>query len=185
MVAGLIACTFSTNAFAELFSVSAGIPVSHSITSKWSDDSEIETDGVSGVMLHVKFPIMIGVGYESYATKIKSPSSSSFDDIELSTTMYDVFYLTPVPIVNFTIGVGIGSSTLECEDSSGAKCSDNYEAGSIGSSTQFWGQLGFPVFPMLDIHLSYHSVSAKVKGKEVDDLTFNGNMIGLGAAFIF
>ena len=51
---------------AELFSVSAGIPLSHDIK-----DENLDSDRVSGFFFHVKFPILVGVGLESYETKIK------------------------------------------------------------------------------------------------------------------
>ena len=41
---------------AELFSVSAGIPLSHDIK-----DENLDSDGVSGFFFHVKFPILVGV----------------------------------------------------------------------------------------------------------------------------
>ena len=65
---------------AELFSVSAGIPLSHDIK-----DENLDSDGVSGFFFHVKFPILVGVGLESYETKIKDL------DTKIGTTMYDIF----------------------------------------------------------------------------------------------
>ena len=63
--ASLFLC--STSAFAELFSVSAGVPFSHS----FANTKVFEPDGVSGFFLAAKLPIMVGVGIESYKTKIK------------------------------------------------------------------------------------------------------------------
>ncbi len=71
---------------AELFSVSAGIPLSHDIK-----DENLDSDGVSGFFFHVKFPILVGVGLENYETKIKDL------DTKIATTMYDIFYLLPIP----------------------------------------------------------------------------------------
>ena len=62
---------------AELFSVSAGIPLSHDIK-----DENLDSDGVSGFFFHVKFPILVGVGLENYETKIK--------DSETKNRYYDV-----------------------------------------------------------------------------------------------
>ena len=64
---------------AELFSVSAGIPLSHDIK-----DENLDSDGVSGFFFHVKFPILVGVGLENYETKIKDL------DTKIATTMYDI-----------------------------------------------------------------------------------------------
>ncbi len=80
---------------AELFSVSAGIPLSHDIK-----DENLDSDGVSGFFFHVKFPILVGVGLENYETKIKD------SDTIIDTTMYDIFYLLPIPMINLTVGLG-------------------------------------------------------------------------------
>ena len=64
---------------AELFSVSAGIPLSHDIK-----DENLDSDGVSGFFFHVKFPILVGVGLENYETKIKDSHT------KIGTTMYDI-----------------------------------------------------------------------------------------------
>lgn len=183
----LILFGFSSNAFAELFSISAGIPVQHTFNAEWDSalgGDAVESDGVSGYMFHVKFPIMFGVGLETYTTKIKDPDL--IENVELSTTLYDVFWLTPIPIINFTIGAGAGTAKLECDVIGGGKCSDKWEDGGFGSTTQLWAQLGFPIFPFIDIHASYHVVSTSLKGKDSNsDSTLNGNVIGIGAAFIF
>ena len=62
---------YSTPSFAELFSVSAGVPFSHS----FADTKVAESDGVSGFFLAAKLPIMVGVGIESYKTKFKGDTS--------------------------------------------------------------------------------------------------------------
>jgi len=174
LVAAILACSFSTQALAEFFSLSAGVPVSHAI-----DNSNVETDGVSGYLVHFKLPIMLGIGMESYETKIKDAATT---DTKLKTSMYDLFYLTPIPVINVTIGAGMGTVELECTGVSG-NCSDYYEA---GPATQFWGQLGFNVMPFLDLHLSYHSIQAKIKGKSgTDDVSVDGNLMALGLALIF
>ena len=183
VVAGLMIGTFSTGAFAETFSVSAGIPMQHSFDGKWDNGDKLESEGVSGYMLYVKFPIMVGIGLEAYETLIKAPTGANFDDMKLTTSLFDVFYLTPIPLVNVTIGVGAGTTGVSCSVSGGETCDDYYEA---GISYQWWAQLGFSFFPFLDAHLSYHDVTAKVKGKSgSSDLSFNGNVIALGVAFIF
>ncbi len=195
LFAGLLFCSFSTSAFAELFSVSAGIPVMHSFSKKWSTFADtpsapsIEADGMpSGALAHVKFPIMVGLGAEMYETKLKSPISS-LTDAKLSSTMFDVFYLLPIPIVNITIGLGAGTVALECTvtgNNDGDKCSDFWDG---GMATQVWGQFGFPIFPFIDLHLSVHQVNAKIKKKEgttnINDENFGGNMVAFGASIIF
>ena len=62
---------YSTPSFAELFSVSAGVPFSHSFA-----NTKVESDGVSGFFLAAKLPIMVGVGIESYKTKLKNSTTT-------------------------------------------------------------------------------------------------------------
>ena len=186
IIAAAVIFGFNTNAFAELFSVSVGIPVSHSFSSKWDNGDTLESDSVTGAMVHVKFPIMLGLGYETYQTTIKTPDSAAIDDISLTTNMLDFFWLTPIPVVNFTIGAGLGTSIFECEFADGSSCGDVYESTGFTSNYQLWGQLGYTFLPFLDAHLSYHNVTLKVKDKDSDDTTsFNGSVIGVGVAFIF
>ena len=135
---------YSTSAFAELFSVSAGIPFSHS----FADTKVAESDGVSGFFLAGKLPILVGVGIESYKTKIKNSTTT------LATSMYDIFYQLPIPIVNLTLGLGMGSTELQC-----GSCSI-YDR---GGATQWYTSVGIPIFPFFDVHLSLRRVSSKIK----------------------
>ena len=117
---------FGSRLKAELFSVSAGIPLSHDIK-----DENLDSDGVSGFFFHVKFPILVGVGLENYETKIKDL------DTKIATTMYDIFYLLPIPVINLTVGLGAGQSELKC-----STCSSSYD---VGTATQIYnkGQVVF------------------------------------------
>jgi len=163
----------STPVFAELFSVSAGVPFSHS----FADTKVGESDGVSGFFLAAKLPIMVGVGVESYKTKIKGTSQ------KFSTSMYDIFYQLPIPIVNLTLGLGMGSTELQCES-----CSI-YDK---GSATQWYTSVGIPIFPFFDAHLSLRRVSSKIKtnadsGSVPKGTEYNvgGTVSGIGIAFGF
>ena len=168
--ASLLLC--STPAFAELFSVSAGVPFSHSFA-----NTEVESDGVSGFLLAAKLPIMVGVGIESYKTKLKNTTTT------LATSMYDIFYQLPIPIVNLTLGLGMGSTELQC-----GSCS-TYDK---GSATQWYTSVGIPIFPFFDVHLSQRRVSSKIKtnaasggtpkGTEYD---VGGTVAGIGIAYGF
>ena len=162
----------STSALAELFSVSAGVPFSHSFA-----NTKVESDGVSGFFLAAKLPIMVGVGIESYKTKIKGTTQ------KLATSMYDIFYQLPIPIVNLTLGLGMGSTELQC-----GSCSI-YDK---GGATQWYTSVGIPIFPFFDVHLSLRRVSSKIKtnaasggtpkGTEYD---VGGSVAGIGIAFGF
>jgi hypothetical protein len=164
---------FSSPVYA-LFTISAGVPFSHS----FNDTNVAESDGTTGVFLAAKLPIMVGVGLDMYDTKIKDST------IELRTAMYDIFYQLPIPIVNLTLGVGLGSTELKCKE-----CSLYYDK---GMATQWYTSLGIPILPFFDAHLSLRRVSTKIKTKAAIGSTpkgteydFGGTVAGIGIAFGF
>ena len=170
---------FSTQAFA-LINFSVGVPLSHTMTGKDTAGNDMESDGVSGTFVQIGVPILPGIGMDSYKTKIKNPNSDT--KIELATTMYNLYYLLPIPIINLTIGVGAGKTKFLCD---GSDC--DWQDG--GNATQWYTSFGFPIIPLFDLHLSYRSVSSKIetttgsdKGKK-DDV--GGNVMGLGIGFNF
>ena len=55
---------YSTQAFA-LINFSVGVPLSHTITGKESDGTEIKSDGVSGTFIQVGVPMLPGIGIGS------------------------------------------------------------------------------------------------------------------------
>ena len=163
---------FSSPAYA-LFTLSAGVPFSHS----FNDTNVAESDGTSGVFLAAKLPIMVGVGLDMYDTKLKDSTK------KLRTAMYDIFYQLPIPIVNLTLGLGLGSTQLECES-----CSI-YDK---GTAAQWYSSLGIPILPLFDAHISLRSVSAKIKTNTVSgdvpkgtEYNFGGTVAGIGIAFGF
>ena len=163
---------FSSPAYA-LFTLSAGVPFSHS----FNDTNVAESDGTTGVFLAAKLPIMVGVGLDMYDTKLKDSTK------KLRTAMYDIFYQLPIPIVNLTLGLGLGSTELKCES-----CSI-YDK---GTATQWYTSVGIPFLPFFDVHLSLRRVSSKIKtnaasggtpkGTEYD---VGGTVAGIGIAFGF
>ena len=158
---------FGNTLRAEFFSISAGVPLSHDIA-----DENISSDGVSGYFFHVKFPILVGVGLENYETKIKDSTT------KIGTTMYDIFYLLPIPIINLTVGLGAGEAELLC-----TTCSSNYDK---GTATQFYTSLGIPFLGIMDAHLSYRSVNSTIKAKTgSDEYKTGGNVIGAGISIGF
>ena len=163
---------FSSPAYA-LFTLSAGVPFSHS----FNDTNVAESDGTSGVFLAAKLPILVGVGIEMYDTKLKDSTT------KLRTAMYDIFYQLPIPIVNLTIGLGMGSTELQCV---GCKIYDK------GTATQWYTSVGIPFLPFFDVHLSLRRVSAKIKSNAASGSTpkgtefdLGGTVAGIGIAFGF
>ena len=164
--AGVSLLISGTPVFAELFSVSVGIPLSHTITGKTA-----ESDGVSGSFVHAKLPLIpVGLGIESYKTKVKDSSP-----LKIATMMFDIFYLLPVPVINLTLGIGTGNVNIVGGGS-------NYEK---GSATQWYTSIGIPILPLFDIHISYRSITAKNTKYSGTKLDLSGNVTGVGLAFVF
>ena len=161
----------STQAFA-LINFSVGVPLSHTITGKYSDGSEIKSEGVSGIFIQVGVPMLPGIGMDSYKTKIESD-----DPFELETMIYNLYYLLPIPIINLTLGVGTGSTTFKCSG-----CDAYFDK---GSASQWYASFGMPIIPLFDLHLSYRSVSSKIKIKSGGEHDLSGNIMGLGIGLNF
>ena len=163
---------YSTPSFA-LLNFSVGAPLSHS----FADPKVAESEGVSGYFIQIGVPMLPGLGMDSYETKLKCTGCSKVP--KLSTSMYNLYYLLPIPIINLTIGLGTGKT----EYSYGGVAIDD------GAATQWYTSFGIPIIPLFDLHLSYRSVSSKIemltgsdKGKK-DDV--GGNVMGLGIGFNF
>ena len=161
---------YSTQAFA-LLSVSVGMPMGHTITDKTIHLAGY--DAPSGYLIGVQLPFAVGLGMDSYKTKLKE------SEAKLGTDMYNIFYQLPIPVINLIIGLGTGNQALECDG-----CADAFDK---GSATQWYTSIGFPILPLFDIHLSYRSITSKnINIKESDTkLDFSGNVTGVGLAFNF
>ena len=159
---------YSTQAFA-LLNFSVGVPLSHTFTGKYSNGEEVKSDGVSGAFIQVGVPMLPGIGMDSYKTKLKDQ-----DEI-VATMIYNLYYLLPIPIINLTLGVGVGSTEVQC-----GNCTAK------GSASQWYASFGMPIIPLFDLHLSYRSVSSKIKNKSgSDEHDLGGNVMGLGIGFNF
>ena len=164
---------YSTQAFA-LVNFSVGVPLSHTFTGKYQDGEEVKSDGVSGAFIQVGVPMLPGLGIDNYKTKLKDNTPT----IEVATMIYNLYYLLPIPVINLTLGVGVGSTELQCDT-----CATSFDK---GSASQWYASFGMPIIPLFDLHLSYRSVSSKIKtktGSAEHDL--GGNVMGLGIGFNF
>ncbi len=144
---------FSTQAFA-LINFSVGVPLSHSFS------KDIESDGVSGTFIQIGIPVLPGIGMDNIETKLKDTNP----EMKLATTIYNLYYLLPIPVINLTLGAGVGSSELKC-----TVCSSVYEK---SGAVQGYASLGFPIIPLFDLHLSYRSITTKIKVKNSTEETF-------------
>ena len=161
---------YSTPSFA-LLNFSVGVPLSHTFTGKYSNGEEVKSDGVSGAFIQVGVPMLPGIGIDSYKTKLKDQTPT----IEVATMIYNLYYLLPIPIINLTLGVGVGSTEVQC-----GNCTAK------GSASQWYASFGMPIIPLFDLHLSYRSVSSKIKNKSGSmEHDLGGNVMGLGIGFNF
>jgi len=174
----------SSPIFAGPLTISLGILQEHTFTENNKDGSKIETDGSSGYFLGIKFPVGFGLGIDSYKTKFKGDTS------KIVTFMYNVFYQFPIPVINITIGLGSGKATLDC-----SACAEDYtdpESGDktgykAGAASQWYTSFGIQLSQLIDIHISYRSVTSK-KIEQVysgTKVNYSGNVTGIGLAFSF
>ena len=172
---------YSTPSFA--ISISVGVPIGASI--KGDDGGEV-ADGASGYFLGVQLPFGLGLGMDSHKTKIKGTT-----DLKVATSMYNIYYQLPVPVVSLIFGLGTGNTNLDCADIYGGdgdsvvSCDAAYDK---GAATQWYTSIGFPIMPLFDIHLSYRSITSKEIKDKLWDKTKNdvsGTVTGIGLAFNF
>ena len=167
---------YSTPSFA-LLNFSVGVPLSHTFTGKSTSGNVPESDGVSGYFIQIGVPMLPGIGMDSYKTKIKCATCDK--EVHVSTTMYNLYYQLPIPIVNLTLGLGAGKT----QQIYGGVALDD------GTATQFYANVGIPILPLFDIHLSYRSISSKIKSTSGSDIgteyDYGGNVTGVGIGFNF
>ena len=191
-------CGISSSLHAEILSVSAGLPVSQSFNdlkieydscgTSACEDTKLKADGLpTGFLIHANIPFFPGIGYERYETELKVDSGVEIEEskgeMKLITNMYDLFYLLPVPIVNITIGTGMGSVEFDCKD-----CSDLFKK---GSAYQYFLQFGVPILTLFDIHFSCHSIKGGIDSEDKDDkkvvqdVSLDSTVFAVGLAFVF
>ena len=174
----------SAPVFAGPLTISLGIPQEHTFTEKNESGRKIEADGSSGYFLGIKFPIGFGLGIDSYKTKFKGDSS------KIVTMMYNIFYQFPIPVLNFTIGLGSGKTKLDCSE-----CAEDYtdpESGyktgyKAGEASQWYTSFGIQLTQRIDIHISYRSITSK-KIEQVysgTKVNYSGNLTGVGFTLVF
>jgi len=169
----------STQAFA-LINFSVGIPLSHTITGKSADGTTNVPDGTSGFFIQIGLPLLPGIGIDNYKTKLKTGTCTGCWNIPIDlVTMYNLYYLLPIPIINLTLGAGIGTTEYQC-----TICGEIFDK---GSASQWYASIGMPIIPLFDLHLSYRSVAAKnIKWKDGRGKEDNsGSVMGLGIGFNF
>jgi hypothetical protein len=169
---------------ADTLSVSADLPVSSSVTLKSSGGTSTTYDSksISGVTLGLSFPFLIGVGYENYSSSF-SKTGTKFD---YDVMMYDIFVNLPIPVVNIAIGAGAGTGKFANVNTPGF--SSPFKDADL---TQWFASLGYPILPLVDLHIGYHSFSGKNKATSAaaaagfSDVNVDGSMYSLGVKIGF
>ncbi len=178
---------YSTPSFA--ISLSVGVPIGATFTGPAdANGNKTESDGISGYFLGVQLPFGLGLGMDSHKTKIKGTTGSG--EQKVATSMYNLYYQLPVPVVSLIFGLGTGNTNLDCADIYGGdgdsvvSCDAAYDK---GAATQWYTSIGFPLIPLFDIHLSYRSItSTNVKEKGGSDKPdLSSTITGIGLAFNF
>ena len=173
VVAATSLLLYSTQSFA--ISLSVGVPIGATFTGPAdADGDKNETDGISGYFLGVQLPFGLGLGMDSHKTTIKGFDTTT----KVATSMYNLYYQLPIPVVSLILGLGTGDSNFDGEI---AKYYDK------GAATQWYTSIGFPIIPFFDIHLSYRSITSKnVKEKGgTDGPDLSSTITGIGLAFNF
>lgn len=145
---------------ADTLSVSADLPVAFEF-----DDSDIDSDGVSGYKVGVSVPLIFaGVGMEDYTVDEK-------DGAEITYNFFDLFLDIPFPILNVGLGAGIGQVEVT---NAGAFDSD-------GDASQWWASLGIPFGAIFDVHVAHHVITADTD--KVDNLDGQMTSVGIKIGF--
>ena len=161
---------YSTPSFA--FSISLGMPMGHTVTGKTNgaDTHEAGYDAPSGFLIGVQLPFAMGLGIDSYKTKLKET------EVKLATDMYNIFYQLPIPVINLILGLGVGSQDIE---GTGAEFFEG------GSANQWYTSIGFPIMALFDIHLSYRSITSNEMKIKSSGTKIKNSSTVMGADFSF
>ncbi|MBU3916231.1 hypothetical protein KKA14_11920 [bacterium] len=172
----LFLTTRYTDAKAEFY-FSAGVPLNYTFTGENYNGETFKTEKVSGRLFHAHLSTLFGLGIESYEIALKE-TGYSFYDQSVAITMYDLFYVLPIPGLLFTVGAGFGETEMKC-----INCGDYFNK---GQARQLYLQVGYPFASFMDVHLSYHMISStlvtKIEGNELD---LSGTNIALGFGISF
>jgi hypothetical protein len=138
-------------------------------------DSKSVSNSVSGYIIGVNLPFVVGLAYESYAAdldKKKTGGVSTKYDVHFA----DLVFNLPIPVINLAIGAGIGSAHFDPDDFAGAgtKAKD-------ASLTQYLVSVGIPIAHFFDVHLGYRTFSGKHDGSGgLSSFDTKGQLLTLG-----
>ena len=185
LVAGVLLLWSLNSAKADTISASVGIPLSHQFSGKYSTsgtESSITSGSPSGVFLGITLPFLMGFGVESYETPIKMIGSTSYSNTKVSTTMADLLFNLPIPVINISLGLGTGTTKI---NSTSSELGTDWKT---GSPTQFLASVGYNILPLIDLHLSYRIVSSHTITRISSSSTkadLGGSVTGIGVKIGF
>lgn len=132
----------------------------------FSDCSADCSQTPSGLKFGVVLPANLAIGIDRYRVEPVAGSTVNF-------SLLDVSFLLPVPAVNLMLGIGAGSVAY-----------DTPIVSETGGANNLWASVGLPIIRLLDLHVAWHRVNAKVDvgGTSVD---LGGTLWSVGAMLNF
>ncbi len=147
-------------AYADFFSVGAGVPMNRSFSS--SDMNNATVDKVSGSRIFARLPFLLGFAVDSVKTTLGDTTSTSTNNLQEN--YYSVYYTLPIPLIEIGFGAGVGSS--EITNSSYYK---------KGTGTLTYLTVGYS-FGLVALHYGLHNVSMTLPG---DTVTVSGTSVAI------
>lgn len=168
----LVITFFALPAWADVFSISADIPVNYSF-----DNSQLTDTDASGFKAMAILPFHLGFGFEQYEVTGKIGGSTG-PDFQYDVSFVDIFYEFPFPVLNLAVGIGVGKGEFDEVPETGTFSDANL--------TQWFVSLGYPFALVFDIHIGYHAISGEsdITGSTTP-LDLNANMTTIGFKFGF
>ncbi len=162
-----LAFVFSASAAnAQILEIYGEYPLSYSFSEGGS------ADGVSGLSVGVRsFVLPVGLGVDQYTIDAGSGA-------EYEVNFYNIFYASPFPIIQLTVGVGLGGASYDATTSAVYKDADLF---------QWYFGAGWSIMPLLGIYVGVHNVSGSGDAKTATDpdLELSGRMTSFGIRFGF
>jgi hypothetical protein len=171
MGAGMALLLAQGVARADVFSVTADIPMQ--LTLKFDGDKV--GNSVSGYIVGVSLPFLVGFGYENYTASLDKKDVPVKTDYKVQ--FFDVFLNLPIPVVNIVLGAGLGTAQFDPDDllGPGTKIKD-------ANLTQYLVSVGIPIAVLFDVHLGYRTFSGTHDTKPGSgSFDTKGQLISLGA----
>ncbi len=145
-----------------------GIPVSYTFKEA-KDNGSLESSGLpAGIMLFLKSPFYLGLGFEYYKIRLENEFDQSGALNKLTSTMIDLDVSLDLDFLFITLGGGFGYSWIE---------GDNAGLVNPTSSSQLFFKTGFNMTDHFKVYLTLHDVTAQIELKKSDSLLEAGGLM--------